>query len=155
MNRDINVLLKTLNYQIKEVDAIYYKIATCLKLSESAFWILYTLADTAQECSQQDISRQLSISRQTVNSSIHSLVQKGYLFLECSSNPSRKKNIKMTDRGKRFVRQHITPLQNAEREAFLKMKNLEQEQYVSLAQTYTFNLQTEIEKFLQSYKDDR
>lgn len=104
MNRDINVLLKTLNYQIKEVDAIYYKIATCLKLSESAFWILYTLADTAQECSQQDISRQLSISRQTVNSAIQSLVQKGYIFLECSSNLSRKKNIKMTDKNDKFYK---------------------------------------------------
>lgn len=154
MNRDISVLLKTLNCQIKEVDAIYYKIATSFKLSESAFWILYMLADTGQECSQQEISKQLSISKQTVNSAIQSLVQKGYIFLECSSIPSRRKNVRMTDRGKRFVRQHITPLQNAEREAFLKMKNLEQEQYVSLAQTYTFNLQTEIEKFLQLYKDN-
>lgn len=154
MNRDISVLLKTLNCQIKEVDAIYYKIATSFKLSESAFWILYMLADTGQECSQQEISKQLSISKQTVNSAIQSLVQKGYIFLECSSIPSRRKNVRMTDRGKRFIRQHITPLQNAEREAFLKMKNLEQEQYVSLAQTYTFNLQTEIEKFLQLYKDN-
>lgn len=154
MNRDISVLLKTLNCQIKEVDAIYYKIATSFKLSESAFWILYMLADTGQECSQQEISKQLSISKQTVNSAIQSLVQKGYIFLECSSIPSRMKNVRMTDRGKRFIRQHITPLQNAEREAFLKMKNLEQEQYVSLAQTYTFNLQTEIEKFLQLYKDN-
>lgn len=154
MNRDISVLLKTLNCQIKEVDAIYYKIATSFKLSESAFWILYMLADTGQECSQQEISKQLSISKQTVNSAIQSLVQKGYIFLECSSIPSRRKNVRMTDRGKRFVRQHITPLQNAEREAFLKMKNLEQEQYVSLAQTYAFNLQTEIEKFLQLYKDN-
>lgn len=104
MSRDINVLLKTLNCQIKEVDAIYYKIATSFKLSESAFWILYTLADTGQECSQQDISKQLSISRQTVNSAIQSLVQKGYIFLEHSFIPSRRKNISMTDRGKCFVR---------------------------------------------------
>lgn len=51
MNHDINVLLRTLNCQIKEVDAIYYKIAKSFKLSESAFWILYMLADTGQECS--------------------------------------------------------------------------------------------------------
>lgn len=35
---------RTLNCQIKEVDAIYYKITASFKLSESAFWILYTLA---------------------------------------------------------------------------------------------------------------
>lgn len=152
MDHDINVLLKTLNCQIREVDAIYYKIATSFKLSESAFWILYILADTGQECSQQEISKKLSISKQTVNSAIQSLVQKGYIVLERSSIPSRRKNVRMTNRGKCFVRKHITPLQNAEREAFLKMNHSDQEQYVSLAQTYTFNLQIEIEQFLQLYK---
>lgn len=33
----------------------------------------------------------------------------------------------------------------------MKMQSSEQEQYISLAQIYTFNLQTEIEKFLQTY----
>lgn len=154
MNHDINVLLKTLNCQIREVEAIYYKIAASLKLSESAFWILYMLADTGQDCSQQEISKRLSLSRQTVNSAIQSLVQKGYIFLECSSIPSRRKNVRMTDRGKYFVRQQIVPLQNAEREAFLKMKNSEQEQYVRLTRTYTSNLQEEIEQFLQLNKEN-
>lgn len=104
MNHDINVLLRTLNCQIKEVDAIYYKIATSFKLSESAFWILYMLADTGQECSQQEISRQLSISRQTVNSAIQSLVQKGYMFLERSSISSRRKNIRMTGKNDKFYK---------------------------------------------------
>lgn len=152
MNHDINILLRTLICQIREIDAIYYKIATNFKLSESAFWILYILADTGQECSQQEISKQLSISKQTINSAIQSLVKKGYIILERSSIPSRRKNVRMTDKGECFVRQHIVPLQNAERDAFLKMKNSDQEQYVSLIQIYTSNLQAEIEKFLQLYK---
>lgn len=153
MEHDINVLLKTLNCQIREVDAIYYKIATSFRISESAFWILYILADTGQEFSQHEISQKLSISKQTVNSAIQSLVQKGYIVLERSSIPSRKKNIRMTNRGKCFVREYIVPLQNAEREAFLKMNHSDQKQYVSLTQTYTFNLQAEINQFLQLYKN--
>lgn len=153
MNHNIDIMLRTLNCQIKEVDAIYYKIATSFKLSESAFWILYTLADMSQGCSQQELSKQLSVSRQTINSAIQSLEQKGYIFLERLPIPSRRKNVRMTDRGKSFVKQYIEPLQDAEREAFLKMESSAQEQYVSLAQTYTFNLQREMAKFLQSYKN--
>lgn len=108
----------------------------------------------SQEYSQQKLSKQLSVSKQTVNSAIQSLVQKGYIFLERSSIPSRKKNVRMTDKGKSFVRQYIVPLQDEEREAFLKMESSVQEWYVSLAQIYICNLQTEIEKFLQFYKND-
>lgn len=154
MDHDINVLLKTLNCQIREVDAIYYKIATSFRLSESAFWIMYILADTGQKFSQLEISQKLSISKQTVNSAIQSLVQKDYIVLERSFISSRRKNVRMTNRGKCFVKEHIVPLQNAEREAFIKMNHSDQEQYVNLAQTYISNLQAEINQFLQLYKTD-
>lgn len=44
MSRDINALLKTMNYQAKKIEAIYYKLALNLKMSESEFWILYILS---------------------------------------------------------------------------------------------------------------
>lgn len=75
MNHDIDAMLKNLNCRDKEIDAMYYKIAVNLNLSESAFWILYMLTSAGQECSQQEISQKLSISRQTVNSAICSLIQ--------------------------------------------------------------------------------
>lgn len=80
MSHDINILLKTLNCQTKRIEAIYYKLALNFKMSESAFWILYALAEADHECSQQEISEELSISRQTINSAIQGLVQKEYIF---------------------------------------------------------------------------
>lgn len=76
------------------------------------------LTSAGQECSQQEISQKLSISRQTVNSAICSLIQRGYIFLERSSISTRRKNIRMTDKGEFFVRQYIIPLQDAEYRAF-------------------------------------
>lgn len=146
MSRDINALLKTMNYQTKRIEAIYYKIALNLKMSESEFWILYALAEAEQECSQQEISEELSISRQTINSAIQSLMQREYVFLEQSSISVRRKNVRMTEKGKRFVKESIVPLQEAEREAFLKMGSFAQNQYVTLSQKYAANLQAEIER---------
>lgn len=153
MNHDIDAMLKNLNCRDKEIDAMYYKIAVNLNLSESAFWILYMLTSAGQECSQQEISQKLSISRQTVNSAICSLIQRGYIFLERSSISTRRKNIRMTDKGEFFVRQYIIPLQDAEYRAFLKMKESDQERYVALTQIFTMNLQAEMEKYLGLCKE--
>lgn len=142
MSRDINALLKTMNYQAKKIEAIYYKLALNLKMSESEFWILYTLSEAEQECSQQEISEELSISKQTINSAIQSLVQRKYIFLELSPVSARRKNVRMTEKGRRFVEESIVPLQ----EAFLKMDSLAQSQYITLSQTYAANLQEEIER---------
>lgn len=91
MRHDTDVLLKALNRQTKEVDAIYYKVASVWGLSESAFWILYTIAKFPHECSQRDICSDLPIFKTTVNSAIQSLARKGYVFLERDSDSLRKK----------------------------------------------------------------
>ena len=146
MGHDINVLLKTLNCQTKRIEAIYYKLAVNLNMSESAFWILYALAEAGHECSQQEISEELSISKQTVNSAIQSLARREYIFLEQSSVSARRKNVRMTEKGRRFVEESIIPLREAEREALLKMDHFAQNQYVTLSQVYAANLQAEIER---------
>ena len=146
MSRDINTLLKAMNYQVKKIEAIYYKLALNLKMSESEFWILYILSEAEQEYSQQEISEELSISKQTINSAIQNLLQREYIFLELSPVSARRKNVRMTEKGKHFVEESIVPLQEAEREALLKMDSFSQSQYVTLLQAYTANLQREIEK---------
>lgn len=52
----------------------------------------------------------------------------------------------MTEKGKRFVKESIVPLKEAEREAFLKMGSFAQNQYVTLSQEHAANLQAEIER---------
>lgn len=152
MNRDTDVLLKKLNHQNKEVDAIYYKIASAWGLSESTFWILYTIAKSPHEYSQQDICTELSISKTTVNSAIQSLAQKGYVFLERDSDSARKKIVRMTEYGKQFVKRHIVPLQKTEQKAFLKMDIQERESYIDLSQKYIANLREETEVFLKLHQ---
>ena len=39
MDCRVNVLLKTMNHQVKKIEAIYYKLASNLDMPESEFWI--------------------------------------------------------------------------------------------------------------------
>lgn len=91
MDLDVNFMLHILNRQSKETDAIYKGLALKLGLSESEFWILYMLADIQDDCSQRDICRELSLSRQTINSAIQNLCRKELLFLERSKDSGRSK----------------------------------------------------------------
>ncbi len=61
----------------------------------------------------------------------------------------------MTEYGRQFVKQHIVPLQKAERKAFLRMDIQEQETYVGLSQKYVSNLREEAETFLKSYQKSK
>lgn len=66
--------------------------------------------------------------------------------MEPSAVSARKKTVRMTEKGRRFVEESIIPLQEAEREALLKMDHFAQNQYVTLSQVYAANLQAEIER---------
>lgn len=153
MSHDKDIPMKALNREAREVDAVYYKIAAEWGLSESAFWILYAMADPAHACTQQDICAELSISRTTVHSAIRSLAQKGYLFLERDPKSPRKKIVRLTECGEKFVRQHIASLQKAEQKAFLKMARSEREAYIALSQKYIAYLREEAEGFLKERKE--
>ena len=128
--------LQAVNRLFREADAIHYQIASRLNLSLSAFWILYIMADSSEEWSQQELSDELHLSKQTLNSSIHRLRRNGWLSLERTSEHSLKKVILLTPSGHRFVEQCMQPLLEAERSSFVKMDPDEQKRYLELSQKY-------------------
>ena len=58
---------------------IYHDIALELGLSDSGFVILYTICETGDGCLQKDLSTMLSMSKQTINSSIRRLEKDDFL----------------------------------------------------------------------------
>ena len=70
--------LKEFDSLYKMIDDIYHEIALSIHLTDSAFIILYCLLELGDGCSQKDICKLYSISKQTINSSVKSLESKGY-----------------------------------------------------------------------------
>lgn len=121
MSGATNEILDRLNRQSKEVDSIYYNIASCLSLSENAFWVLYILSDSERDYSQQDICDEWLFSKQTVNSTVKGLTAKRYVYFEQRSHSKRKKVLKLTKAGAAFVQENMMAVRQAEINALSRM----------------------------------
>ena len=63
-----NRALKEFDSLYKMIDDVYHEIALSMHLTDSAFLILYCLLELGDGCSQKDICKLYSISKQTVQS---------------------------------------------------------------------------------------
>lgn len=92
------------NFRIyKEIDMEYHKLAVYYNLSDSEFFILNSIYTSDSSISQQDIIKEWTYSKQTINSSIKNLIKKGLLKIEIDSQNKRRKIIKLTIDGEKIV----------------------------------------------------
>ncbi|MCI7442013.1 MAG: MarR family transcriptional regulator [Clostridium sp.] len=79
MKEIINKKWALINKINKEFDDLYHKMAVHYNLSDSAFWILYSLYTSKKPCTQKEICDNWCFSKQTINSAIKNLEQIGYI----------------------------------------------------------------------------
>lgn len=141
--------LMEFNMIYKEMDELYHAIALKMGLSDSALFILYTLYQQGSSCLQKDICDAISLSKQTVNSSIKKLEQDGYLYLQQGSG--RDKHIHLSPAGGQLLDEKIRPVVEMEQQAFALMPESERRTLLQLTRKYLRNLQAQAEN-LQSLK---
>ena len=107
------------NRLYKEEDNLYHRLAKHFGLSDSAFWILYTLESARQPLTQTELRGYLSLSKQTINSALKQLEQEGHLRL--SSGSRRNKYIHLTETGQALAGRTVRPVLKLEERAFLGM----------------------------------
>lgn len=98
-----------------QIDEFYHALAQGFGLSDSALWVLWSLAELGEGCTQKDICRQFFLSKQTVHSSVQKLERGGYLSLR--PREGREVSLFLTDRGRDLVREKVLPIMEAERAA--------------------------------------
>lgn len=95
-----NRALKEFDSLYKMIDDVYHEIALSMHLTDSEFLILYCLLELGDGCSQKDICKLYSISKQTVNSSVKSLEDKGFLVRK--AGVGRDIHLFFTEFGRKF-----------------------------------------------------
>ena len=120
MNQTTREQLEILNQQIKEIIGLYRE-AIKGEVSDNEFWIWYTLMVIDGEYSQQDICNAWSMSKQTVNTIIMHMVQKGFITLEVVPGTRNRKIICLTDDGKEYGERIVKPIAEGERRAYEKL----------------------------------
>lgn len=126
--------LQEFNCLYKEMDGIYHKLALHAGLSDSAFYILYCIAEFGDGCLQKDICEQYNISKQTINSSIKNLESKGILTL--TRGKGRDMHLHLTAEGRQFTEQYIAPVFDAENRVFSEMTAEEAQTLLRLTKKY-------------------
>jgi len=119
-----------LNQLYKEEESIYHELAAAAGLSDAAHWILYSICRSEKRLSQFELCDMLSCSKQTVNSAVSSLARLDYI--ELAADAGKRKEIRLTQKGRALCRRSIQPLIEAEEEAFAQFSGAEREQFLSL-----------------------
>ncbi|MCM1023543.1 MAG: MarR family transcriptional regulator [Prevotella sp.] len=110
-----------INRLCNESDEIYHCIAQSYGLSDSVYWILYVLYDSGEPISQSELCSDWCYSKQTVNSSVASMIKKEWITLETIPGTRNKKKIVLTRSGKRFCQKIIGETRDMEQAAFSKI----------------------------------
>ncbi|MCI9120317.1 MAG: winged helix-turn-helix transcriptional regulator [Oscillibacter sp.] len=117
-----------------QIDEFYHELAVRQKLSDSALLVLWTLVDLGEGCTQRDICRQFSLTKQTVHSSVQKLAGEGLLSLRPS--PGREVRVYLTEAGRALIQKKVLPLKNAEEAASIRMGESELTAMLSLTQKW-------------------
>lgn len=146
--------LKKFNSLYREFDELYHQIAMEMGLSDSAFFIMYSIAEFGDGCLQKDIAEHYFISRKTINSSIKNLEAGGYITLK--KGKRRDMHIYLTEAGERFVEEKIAPVFELENSVFEEIPKEESQQLIQLTQKYVALCKSKMkEKYNLSSEDLR
>lgn len=144
MNEKSQGQMGMMTYQIRKLVSIYRDIVRHFGITENEFWIWYTLIATCGEYSQQDICEIWAFSKQTVNSIISHMVKDDYAALEAVPGTRNRKNIQLTDKGRKFGENIIVPVADAEMRALERIPLKERMACIAVLAKYVKLLKEEI-----------
>ena len=129
----------------KEFDTIYTMFARSCGLSEAEYWSLLMIRCGAT--TQTEISDQLFLSRQTVNSAFKQLVKKKIVRLEPLEHNQRTKQVILTPPGEQFMEQYIDRMLEVEQQAWQDMDEQERVMLTRLTRKYCGLIRTALAQF--------
>lgn len=133
----------------KELDGLYHLYARKSGLSDTAFWILYSVEESQSVYTQKELCEDWSYSCQTVNSALKKLVEQEIIELRPLPGNRKNKQIVLTASGKALVAEIISPLIEAERNSFLKLGEEDGEEFLRLTKSHLELFHREIEQILK------
>lgn len=107
----------------RELDNIYSVFPKSCGLSEAEYWSLLLIYEGV--ATQSQISEQLFLSRQTLNSAFKQLRQKGLVQLQPYEENQRSKQALLTETGKALVEKNVMKMHRLEEKAWQQMSEEE------------------------------
>ena len=109
-----------------------------------------TLRSEEAPLTQTQLSEQLSLPKQTVNSALKKLVEEGVLRLEAADGNLKNKRVCLTEAGEAFLRRTVDRVFGVESAAAARLTEEERSALVALSQKLLDAFRAETEAFLQT-----
>lgn len=138
--------MQVFNMLSSENELLYHTFAQRYGLSDNVFWTLYCLYQSDSELSQSDLCGYWSFSKQTINSSVNVLIKKGWVKLETVPNTRNRKNILLTEAGRKFCDCSIREIIGLELSVYARFSQEERETFIKLFRSLNNFMWEELEK---------
>lgn len=129
-----NQMLKDFRETTRELDNLYSVFPKSFGLSEPEYWSLLLIYEGV--VTQSRISRQLFLSRQTLNSAFKQLVKKQLIVLETFEDNQRTKRAVLTAKGSELAEKLAVRMHQVEKKAWENLEKEEQELLTRLTRKY-------------------
>ena len=140
---EIEKLLYKYNRIYKENNDLYRGVAKALGVSDSVFWILYSLREQSRGATQSEICNMLYEPKQTVNSALQKMEAEGYITM--ASHPDRRRKLLvLTQKGEELAEKTADKVLALECSALKEMSEADRQAFLRLFQTYTEILKEKI-----------
>ena len=140
MNAEAAKQLTAFIQTYKEIDEVCHNYAKAHGLSDTAFYVLYSLIDRGTAYPQRELYEDWSYPPQTLNSALKALERQGVVELRFSPGNRKSKEIRLTDQGRILAKEIIDPFMKAERNAFSVLSEEERKILLAAVQKYIANL---------------
>ncbi len=130
-----NTRLSSFRDASMEFDSVYGLLAKSCGLSGTEYWALVLIREGV--VTQREISEQLSLSRQTLNSAFKQLIRKGLIRLEPLERDQRSKRAILTRAGVDYVETTIARTRRLEEQAWQALTEAEQTALIDLTRRYS------------------
>lgn len=127
-------MLKDFRETTRELDNLYSVFPKSFGLSEPEYWSLLLIYEGV--VTQSRISRQLFLSRQTLNSAFKQLVKKQLIVLETFEDNQRTKRAVLTAKGSELAEKLAVRMHQVEKTAWENLEKEEQELLTRLTRKY-------------------
>lgn len=111
--------LRSFRHASSALDSLYGQFAKACGLSVNEYWSLVLIGEGI--CTQSEISRELYLSRQTINSAFKLLKKKQLIVLIPNSRNLRIKHAELTESGRQLYDAYILKMRRLEEAAWISM----------------------------------
>lgn len=143
-NATASALLSEIAEEERLLDAHYREAARRFGLPDCAMWVLYFLAISEEPITQQGLCGLMMYPKQTINSSVAKLANRGLVELAAIPGARNSKSVALTAEGRELAGRTVLAMRSAEERALVSLGEDGMRSFVDLYRRFREAMQAEM-----------